>query len=91
VDVDRAGEDQEPGRIDDLDLVLRRESRQVADRFDRLAADEDVGRARPRSGDDRPAADEQVAQRRVPPPRFRFRYAYMRTTITTIAMTMPPP
>ena len=65
VDVDDAGEDQHPGRIDHPVGLRRRTLERWLDGGDATAVDRQVSCARSAGGHDRPAADEEVGQ---PPP-----------------------
>jgi hypothetical protein len=59
VDVDGARQDEQPARVDDLEIPIAGEASEVRlDRGDRLATNEDVGQSRAPGGDDRPTADE---------------------------------
>ncbi len=60
VDVDDAGEHQEPGRIDHLGRARRRARQVRLDRLDDPAPDRDVRPPRPGRGHHGPAADDEV-------------------------------
>ena len=64
VDVDRPGEDEEPGRVDRLARVRAQAAEVRLDRLDPPAADRDVRPPRPVGADHGPARDEEIRRAR---------------------------